>query len=100
MSPFTEEQLKAYKDIFPELAHDQLETAVLFAMGISEKNIAFLRSVTYVTVRKTIERIKQKYEVDSISHLRSIFQARIFHFGTMHWYRNIDNSINYVNHSN
>lgn len=41
MSPITEEQLKAYKDIFPELARDQLETAVLFAMGISEKILHF-----------------------------------------------------------
>ncbi|QBY44118.1 transcriptional regulator [Arsenophonus nasoniae] len=95
MLPLTEQQIKAYKQIFPELANDQLETAVLYAMGIPEKNIAFFRSVTYATVRKCIERIKQIYEVDSISHLRSVFQARIFHFNTMNCYKHIDNSVNY-----
>ncbi|WGL93738.1 response regulator transcription factor [Arsenophonus nasoniae] len=96
MLPLSEQQMKAYKQIFPELAPDQLETTVLYGMGVSEKNIAYFRSVNSVTVRKTIQRIQEIYKVNSISQLRSIFQVRIFHFSMICdcKYRNKEESAN------
>ncbi len=80
MRPLTEQHIARYNKIFPELAPEQLETAVLYAMGIPEKQIAYFRSATDTTVSKTLEKIKEIYETDSVSHLRAIFQVRMFHF--------------------
>lgn len=71
-------QLKNLNDYFPELTPDQLETGMLFSMGIKKKEIAFLRSVTYSTVEKMLDTIKQKFEVDSLTQLLSIFQSRLY----------------------
>ena len=70
--------VETLRDYFPELTPDQLETGMLFSMGISKKEIAFLRSVTYSTIEKMLETIKQKYEVNSLSDLLSIFKTRIY----------------------
>ncbi len=80
MLPLTEQQLTRYNEIFPELASEQLETAVLYAMGIPEKQISYFRSATDTTVSRTLEKVKEIYKTDSVNHLRAIFQARMFHF--------------------
>ncbi|PAU99147.1 hypothetical protein CBG25_20435 [Arsenophonus sp. ENCA] len=79
MLPLNEQQLTRYKEAFPELAPEQLETAVLYAMGIPEKQIAYFKSATDITVRETLEKVKEIYETDSVNHLRAIFQVRMFH---------------------
>ncbi|WGL98660.1 transcriptional regulator [Arsenophonus sp. aPb] len=71
-------QLKNLNDYFPELTPDQLETGMLFSMGISKKEIAFHRSVTYSTVNKMLDTIKQKFEVGSLTQLLSVFQSRLY----------------------
>ncbi|WGL93971.1 helix-turn-helix transcriptional regulator [Arsenophonus nasoniae] len=70
--------VETLRDYFPELTPDQLETGMLFSMGIKKKEIAFLRSVTYSTIDKILNTIKQKFEVDSLDNLLSIFQSRLY----------------------
>lgn len=90
MRPLTEQQLTRYNEIFPELAPEQLETAVLYAMGIPEKQIAYCISATDITVSKTLEKVKEIYKTDSVSHLRVIFQVRMFHFSIVGHCKNQD----------
>ncbi|RXK33369.1 hypothetical protein BBD39_08050 [Arsenophonus endosymbiont of Bemisia tabaci Asia II 3] len=79
MKALTDQQLEIYKEVFPELTKDQIQIAVLLAMGVPEKNIADMRYVTKDTIKKTILLIRKKYDVESKSSLLSVFQIKIFH---------------------
>lgn len=70
--------VETLRNYFPELTPDQFETGMLFSMGIKKKEIAFLRSVTVSTIDKMLETIKQKFEINSISQLLSVFQSRLY----------------------
>jgi len=67
-------------DVFPELTPAQFETALLFSLGLSQREIAHLRSVTYPVVNKTLEDIKMKLDFYSLNSLLSMFQVRLFIF--------------------
>lgn len=87
MKALTDQQLEIYKEVFPELTKDQIQIAVLLAMGVSEKNIADLRYVTQDTIKKTILLIRKKYDVESKSSLLSVFQVKIFHSFLMTYHK-------------
>lgn len=83
MKALTDQQLEIYKEVFPELTKDQIQIAVLLAIGVPEKNIADMRYVTHDTIKKTILLIRKKYDVESKSSLLSVFQVKIFHYFLM-----------------
>lgn len=76
MLPLTEQHLAHYKEIFPELAPDQLETAVLYAMGIPENQIAYFISATDLTVSKTLEKVKVDIRNGFIQSLTRHFSGK------------------------
>lgn len=80
MKAFDLNQIEYFKEIFPELTPEQLETALLFSLGLSKKEIAMMRSVSYTAVEKMLEVIKDKFEFYSLSNLLSVFQVRLFFF--------------------
>lgn len=55
-------------------------TALLFSLGLSQREIAHLRSVTYPAVNKTLEDIKMKLNFYSLNSLLAMFQVRLFIF--------------------
>ncbi|HGJ5877696.1 MAG TPA: helix-turn-helix transcriptional regulator [Arsenophonus nasoniae] len=67
-------------DVFPELTPAQFETAILFCLGLSQGEIAHLRSVSYPVVNKTLEDIKVKLEFYSLNNVLAMFQVRLFIF--------------------
>lgn len=80
MKAFDLKQIEYFKEIFPELTPEQLETALLFSLGLSKKEIAIMRSVSYIAVEKMLEVIQNKFEFYSLSNLLSLFQVRLFFF--------------------
>ncbi|WP_236851654.1 hypothetical protein [Candidatus Sodalis pierantonius] len=48
-------QVEKFRDVFPELTTiEQLETAMLFSLGLSKKEIAAARDVAYITVERCL----------------------------------------------
>jgi len=66
--------------VFPELTSAQFETALLFSLGLTKKEIAFTRGVSYPVVRDTLQGIKNKLDMFSLSHLISLFHIRLVLF--------------------
>ncbi|WP_339057357.1 transcriptional regulator [Candidatus Regiella endosymbiont of Tuberolachnus salignus] len=73
-------QFSEFRKVFPELTAVQFETAMLFSLGISQKEIATLRAVSYPVVNETLEEIKVKMHFCSLSNLLSVFQIRLVFF--------------------
>ncbi|WP_339057816.1 helix-turn-helix transcriptional regulator [Candidatus Regiella endosymbiont of Tuberolachnus salignus] len=69
-----------FHQVFPELTQAQFETAMLFCLGLSQGEIAHLRSVSYSTIKQTLEDIKVKLDFYSINNLLAVFQIRLFIF--------------------
>ncbi|HGJ5877659.1 MAG TPA: helix-turn-helix transcriptional regulator [Arsenophonus nasoniae] len=67
-------------DVFPELTPAQFETAILFCLGLSQGEIAHLRSVSYPSINQTLEDIKVKLNFYSLNNLLAMFQVRLFIF--------------------
>lgn len=85
MRNFDLSQIAEFRYVFPELTTtEQLETAMLFALGISKKEIAMMRSVSYIAVEKMLEVIKYKFEFYSLNNLLSMFQVRLVFFALLH----------------
>lgn len=70
-------KLARYHAIFPELTPLEAETCVLAGMGIPVKSIAFMRQVSDVTVKKTMERIRYKLGMVSIVDIKIAVGVRI-----------------------
>ncbi|BGI53617.1 MULTISPECIES: transcriptional regulator [Candidatus Hamiltonella] len=49
-------------DVFPELTSAQFETALLFSLGLTKKEIASTRGVSYPVVRDTFKRLKRSFK--------------------------------------
>lgn len=85
MRNFDLSQIAEFRYVFPELTTtEQLETAMLFALGLSKKEIAMMRSVSYIAVEKMLEVIKYKFEFYSLNNLLSMFQVRLVFFALLH----------------
>jgi len=67
-------------DVFPELTQAQFETALLFSLGLTKKEIASTRGVSYPVVRDTLQDIKNKLHLFSLSPLMSLFHIRLVVF--------------------
>ncbi|GFN47480.1 helix-turn-helix transcriptional regulator [Candidatus Regiella insecticola] len=80
MAAFDMTQFSEFREIFPELTPAQFETAMLFALGISQKDIAALRSVSYSAVKKTLFQAKNKFERHSLYRLSTVFHVRFVLF--------------------
>lgn len=84
MRTFDVTQIEKFRDVFPELTTiEQLETGMLFSLGLSKKEIAKSRSVAYRTVEHSLEDIKAKYNLYSLHDLLSIFQIRLVFFSLL-----------------
>lgn len=70
----------ALRELFPELTPGQFEISMLYAMGISQKEISVMRSVSYSYVRKTLEISKMRFEPSSLTGLLSVFHTRLILF--------------------
>ncbi|AHF73674.1 phage protein [Candidatus Sodalis pierantonius str. SOPE] len=81
MKSFNVKQVEKFRDVFPELTTiEQLETAMLFSLGLSKKEIAAARDVVYITVEKMLDAIKSKFNLYSLNNLLSVFQVRLVFF--------------------
>lgn len=88
MITFDLNQVKHFKNLFPELTPDQLETALLFSLGFRKTDIAMMRSVSYIAVEKMLEVIKKKFEFPSLHNLLSVFQVRLVFFALLKCHSN------------
>ncbi|WP_342221025.1 transcriptional regulator [Candidatus Fukatsuia endosymbiont of Tuberolachnus salignus] len=70
-------QFPELREVFPELTPVQFETAMLFALGVSQKDIALLRSVSYPAVKQTLASAKLKFEPYSLHGLFTVFHVRL-----------------------
>lgn len=77
MRTFDLNQVAALRDAFPEFTRAQFETGILLSLGLSKKEIAWVRSVTYQAVKKMLEEIMFKMKLHSLNHLFTLFQVRI-----------------------
>ncbi len=77
MNIFNELNIDLLRPVFPELTHAQFETAVLFSLGIPQKKIALLRSVSYQAVNQSLNDIKSKLQCSTSGMLLAVFQVRI-----------------------
>ncbi|MFS1537729.1 MAG: transcriptional regulator [Candidatus Phlomobacter fragariae] len=68
------------RNLFPELTPVQFETSLLFAFGLSQKEISVLRSVNYRLVKREIAEAKSKFETNSLTGLLTIFHVRLVLF--------------------
>lgn len=80
MRTFDVAQVAELRDVFPELTPVQFETAMLLSLGMSQGEIADLRSVKYQVVNQTLEDIKVKLDFYSLNNLMAMFQVRLFIF--------------------
>ncbi|AWK15446.1 transcriptional regulator [Candidatus Fukatsuia symbiotica] len=80
MATFDITQFPELREVFPELTPAQFETGLLFSLGVSQKNIALLRSVSYPVVKKTLAQAKSKFEPYSLYGLFTVFHVRLVLF--------------------
>jgi DNA-binding CsgD family transcriptional regulator len=78
MAVFDPTQFSAVRNVFPELSNVQFETTVLYAIGLSQKEIADMRGVSLTSAKRTLETAREQYSLSSLSCLRSIFHVRLF----------------------
>ncbi|HGJ5879434.1 transcriptional regulator (plasmid) [Arsenophonus nasoniae] len=80
MTVFDPTQYPELRNLFPELTPVQFETAMLYALGLTKKEIAWARDVSYPVVRDTLQDIKNKFQFYSLSNLISTFHIRLVLF--------------------
>ncbi|WP_342220875.1 helix-turn-helix transcriptional regulator [Candidatus Fukatsuia endosymbiont of Tuberolachnus salignus] len=80
MAVFDPTQYPELRNLFPELTPVQFETAMLFSLGVSQKEIAVLRSISYKVVKQTIAEAKIKFESCSLTGLLTVFHVRLVLF--------------------
>ncbi|WP_339056757.1 transcriptional regulator [Candidatus Regiella endosymbiont of Tuberolachnus salignus] len=76
MTAFDLTQCAVLRKVFPELTNAQFETAILFAVGFSRKEIAGLRVVSDSCIEHTLNVVKEKFNIASIGSLRNIILLR------------------------
>lgn len=64
-------------DLFPELSAQEAKAVVLYAYGLSLRTIAFDGKISTHTVSTYLARAKGKFEVQSLSELRTICMVRV-----------------------
>ncbi|WGM04113.1 helix-turn-helix transcriptional regulator [Arsenophonus nasoniae] len=77
MTAFDPTQYPELRNLFPELTPAQFETAMLFSLGLTKKEIAWAREVSYPAVRDTLQDIKNKFQFYSLSNLIATFHIRL-----------------------
>jgi len=81
MRTFNLKQIKKFRKVFPELTtKEQLETAMLFSLGLTKKEIAALREVSYKAVEVMLDNIKKRCQVHSLNMIMTLFQVRLVFF--------------------
>ncbi|EFL91126.1 hypothetical protein REG_1955 [Candidatus Regiella insecticola LSR1] len=70
-------QFSELRNVFPELTAVQFETAMLFSLGLPQKEIALLRAVSYPAVKQALTSAKLKFEPRSLHGLFTIFHVRL-----------------------
>lgn len=80
MTAFNPTQYPELRNLFPELTSAQFETSLLFAFGISKKEISTLRLVSYRTVERLLDDAKAKFELASLTMLLTVFHIRLVLF--------------------
>ncbi|AWK15556.1 transcriptional regulator (plasmid) [Candidatus Fukatsuia symbiotica] len=80
MATFDPTQFPELREVFPELTPVQFETAMLFALGVSQQEIALLRTVSYKVVKQTLADAKTKFEPYSLNSLFTVFHVRLVLF--------------------
>lgn len=81
MRTFDVKHVEQFRGLFPELTTiEQLETAILLAIGLSKKEISTARDVAYITTEKILETVKRKFDYHSLNILISTIQIRLVLF--------------------
>ncbi len=73
-------QYPELRNVFPELTTAEFEVSLLFAFGISQKEISVFRSVSYRVIQREIESAKSKFETKSLTQLLTVFHVRLMLF--------------------
>lgn len=78
MRTFDLKLIAPLREIFLELTtSEQLETAILFSLGLSKREIALTRSVAYRTVEDALDNLKGRFNVLSLHELRLVCHVRL-----------------------
>lgn len=65
-----------YSSLFPELSDMQLKVFVLYNNYVSPENITRQLNITINTLYVHLKRIRDKYDVDSSSELKQVYNRR------------------------
>ncbi|ASV34261.1 transcriptional regulator [Candidatus Hamiltonella defensa] len=68
------------RDIFPELTPVQFEHSLLYAFGLSQKEISTVRDVSYKVVKASISEAKSQFESKSLTGLLTVIHVRLVLF--------------------
>lgn len=70
-------QLSKLRNLLEELSDTQAANAIYFAWGNTHQQIADMRNVTPVSVRKSLEEARKKMGLNNLESLRSVINTRI-----------------------
>lgn len=80
MKIFDPSQYPELRQLFPELTAVQFETSFLLALGLSQKEIAVIRAVSYKNVKQVINDSRAKFEPQSLTGMITVFHVRLVLF--------------------
>lgn len=70
-------KLKRYRHIFPELTDSEIQILIHYAQGTSIHCIADIMKSTLPAIKQTLQRTKNKLELDKLESARGLFNARV-----------------------
>lgn len=70
-------QLSKLRNLLDELSDTQATNAIYFSWGNTHQQIADMRNVTPVSVRKSLEEARKKMGLNSLDSLRSVVTTRV-----------------------
>lgn len=71
-------ELKALCKLLDPLTEVQAENAIMYSLGATQAQIAEMRHVTTVSVKKSLDQTLAKLDIYNLSTLRQVVLVRIF----------------------
>lgn len=80
MTVFDLTEYPELRNLFPELTSTEFEISMLLAFGVPQKQISYLRSVSYRNTQKVVDSATKKFEQSSLTALITIIYVRLVLF--------------------
>lgn len=78
MNVIDESYLRRAHRLFPEMTLWQFEIMVLYSSGFTQSEIARNKQISRQAVSKVLNECKDRYRLDKIENVRSVFLVRRF----------------------